>query len=78
MIKVTITNNEDVYNGIHLMLANYGVVVDEGYVLDVETAITIVAVMNISIDKPEYFPRGKYATIQALNFRIDEALKNSA
>ena len=44
----------------------------------VETAITIAAVMNISIDKPEYFPRGKYATIQALNFRIDEALKNSA
>ena len=42
--------------------------------VSVETALLIVAVARVAPDHPEWFPCGKWATIQVIQARIDEWL----
>jgi hypothetical protein len=42
--------------------------------VEIAPALFLVEIMKRAEDLPEYFPRGKWATIQAIEDRLDEAL----
>ncbi len=46
--------------------------------VSVTTACFVVTVAKLAEDKPEWFPRGKWATIQAIETRIHDAIMTPA
>lgn len=64
------------FDGIRKMLAGVKMewLVDGGQWVDVEQALLIIEIAKRSEDREEWYPLGKWATIQAMQSRVDAEL----
>lgn len=72
MDAVLLSDSSKVIDGLDQMMQ--AAVGPHGYVhgyVDVPIALLIVEVAKLAEDRPEWFPRGKWATIQAIQARIN-------
>jgi hypothetical protein len=70
---VLLSDSEKVVDGLRKMLVD----MDEDYIeyipsklIEIEKALFIIVIAKKGLDKEEYFPRGRWATIQAIEERI--------
>ena len=75
---VQIAGSEMVKDGLCLMLdaASDGMsgLLDGGKLVDVSTALLVIEIAKRAEDRDEWFPCGKWATIQAIQGRCDDEL----
>lgn len=74
-LTILLTDSDSVRRGLASMLTS--AIGDHDYPLsytDLPTALFIIEIAKRSEDRPEWFPRGKWATIQALQDRTERAL----
>ena len=75
--SVMLTENPDVRRGlIDMMTAAIG---PHGYDLghvDVQLALLVIEAAKRADDRPNWFPRGKWATIQSMQSIVDSELQN--
>jgi hypothetical protein len=76
---VQIAGSDMVKDGLCLMLdaASDGMsgILDGGKLVEVHTALLVIEVAKMADDRDEWFPCGKWATIQAIQCRCAEQLK---
>lgn len=75
---VQLSSSARVIEGIHAMMRE--VLGDNEYVqmfVELSVACLIVTVAKFVEDRPEWFPRGKWATIQAIESQIQDALERA-
>jgi len=77
MDSIYLSNNSKVINGLRDMMDaaedDAAGLIGCSYV-DVATALLIVNIAKLAEDKPDWFPHGKWATIQNIQSLIDEQL----
>lgn len=75
---ITIADSELVKDGLCLMLDaasdGMGGLLDGGGWVEVSTALLVIEIAKRAEDRDEWFPCGKWATIQAIQGRCDEQL----
>ena len=74
--SVLLTNSHRVRDGLEDMMT--AAVGEHGYVLrhvPVELALLVIEAARRAEDRPEWFPTGKWATIQAMRERVDDELQ---
>lgn len=74
--SVLLTNSDRVRDGLTDMLT--AAIGDHGYELryvDVSLALLVIEVAKRAEDRDEWFPRGKWATIQAMQERVERELQ---
>lgn len=69
---VTLTANNKVLTGLRLLM-EYARQKTLQPTVDIPTALKLVEVAKDAQDLPSFFPHGKWATIQAIQERIDKA-----
>lgn len=74
---IIVTDNQSTREGLEkLLLAALG---DHGHVLphvEIGTALLIIELAKRAEDRSNWFPRGKWATIQSIQNRVENDLKN--
>ena len=76
MDSILLSDSSRVCEGLHDMLAAAGAEVpdyDSSYI-EVPVALLYIEVAKRAEDRPEWFPRGKWATIQALQGMVEKQL----
>lgn len=75
---IELTHNQDTKQGLMDMLEaaepGMSTLIDTGNLTDVSTALLVIEIAKIAQDRPEWFPRGKWATIQAIQERCGAEL----
>ena len=73
---IHITHNSNVISGLSDML-KYMIGPHDlvHHYVDIPMALFIIEIAKISEDKPEWFPHGKWATIQAIEEKIDNEIE---
>jgi hypothetical protein len=75
MDSVQLSDSKAVVEGLEAMVTDR--IGEHDYIhmfVDVPVACFVVTVAKLAEDKPEWFVRGKWATIQAIETRIHEAI----
>ena len=74
--SVILTDSPRVRDGLDAMLT--AAIGEHGYMLDyvdVQLALLLIEAAKRADDRPDWFPRGKWATVQAMQERTDRELR---
>jgi molybdenum cofactor biosynthesis enzyme MoaA len=75
MNHIQLTQNQKVLDGLREMMYTADEMRDFVYfTVNLEIALLIIEIAKIAEDKPEWFPKGKWATIQNIQSNVEQEL----